>query len=76
MLDNALAIYPTPTADCVSCAFVAPCIEMQTGGDAEEPLARDFRPRPPEALEEGRLGGSTWSMGRGAMPARFKGDDR
>ena len=31
-------------------------------------LARDYRPRPPEELEEGRLGGATWGMGRGAMP--------
>ncbi len=28
----------------------------------------DFRPRAPEILEEGRLGGATWGMGRGAMP--------
>ena len=37
---------------------------------------RDFRARPPEELEEGRLGGSTWGMGRGAMPVRFSDDGR
>lgn len=76
MLDPDLAVYPTPATDCESCAFVAPCIEMQTGGDAENLLTRHFRARPPEKLEEGRLGGSTWGMGRGARPARFTGDDR
>jgi hypothetical protein len=76
MLDPDLAVYPTPAADCVSCAFVAPCIEMQAGGDAEDLLGRDFKARPPETLEEGRLGGSTWGMGRGAMPVRFTGDGR
>ncbi|HEY6567094.1 MAG TPA: hypothetical protein VI341_06200 [Actinomycetota bacterium] len=76
MLDPDLAMYPTPSPDCASCAFVAPCIEMQAGGDAEGLLERDFRARPPETLEEGRLGGSTWGMGRGAMPVRFTGDGR
>jgi hypothetical protein len=76
MLDPALALYPTPAEDCARCPFVAPCIEIQGGNDAEDLLARDFRPRPPEKLEEGRLGGSTWGMGRGAMPARFRDDER
>jgi hypothetical protein len=76
MLDPELAVYPTPAHDCASCAFVAPCIEMQEGSDAEGLLTRDFCSRAPEVLEEGRLGGSTWGMGRGAMPARFRDDDR
>ena len=69
-----VARYPTPAPDCAKCPFLAPCLVMQDGRDAEDLLERDYRPRPPEELEEGRLGGATWGMGRGAMPARFKVD--
>lgn len=72
MLDEGLALYPTPGPGCPSCPFVAPCLAMQDGNDVEAMLARDFRPRPFEELEEGRLGGATWGMGRGAMPG-FRG---
>lgn len=75
MLDPSLALYPTPAPHCVTCLFVAPCMAMQDGHDAEDLLARDYRPRPPEELQEGRLGGATWGIGRGAMPVRF-GDER
>ena len=68
MVDAGLAIYPTPGPDCPSCPFLAPCLAMQDGHDGEDQLHRGFRPRAPEILEEGRLGGATWGMGRGAMP--------
>jgi hypothetical protein len=74
MVDPALAVYPTPAPSCASCPFLAPCLVMQDGHDAEGRLARDFRPRPAEEPQEGRLGGASWSMGRGAMPARFADD--
>lgn len=76
MLDPALALYPTPGPECSKCPFVSPCLAMQDGHDAEDVLARDYRPRPPEELQEGRLGGATWGMGRGAMPVRFSRDER
>lgn len=76
MLDASLPLYPTPGADCSICPFVTPCLAMQSGHDAGDLLAAHFRPRPPERLEEGRLGGATWGMGRGAMPVRFGDDDR
>ncbi|MCU1453517.1 MAG: hypothetical protein JWN46_1663 [Acidimicrobiales bacterium] len=76
MLDPSLALYPTPGPHCPACPFLAPCALMQDGQDAEDLLARDYRPRPPEPLEEGRLGGATWGMGRGAVPPRFANDDR
>jgi len=72
MLDPGLALYPTPGPDCPGCPFLAPCMAMQDGHAAEDVLSRDYRPRPPEELEEGRLGGTTWGMGRGAMPG-FRG---
>ncbi|MBA2282161.1 MAG: hypothetical protein H0W25_13165 [Acidimicrobiia bacterium] len=76
MLAPELALYPTPGPYCPTCPFVAPCMTAQDGEDPEPLLALDFRPRPPEVLQEGRLGGATWGVGRGAMPARFAGDDR
>ena len=68
MVATDLAVYPTPGPDCVGCPFLTPCLAMQDGRDVADVLARDFRPRPDDAPEEGRLGGATWSMGRGAMP--------
>ena len=71
MTDPTLAVYPHPTADnCDRCPYRAPCVTLMQGGDPTAELAAGFRRRGPE-LEEGRLGGSTWSMNRGAAPPRF-----
>ena len=71
MTDPALALYPHPTrANCGACAYREPCLAMNEGGDAAAILASQFRERG-EELEEGRLGGVTWSMNRGAVPPRF-----
>jgi hypothetical protein len=65
-------VEPTPSwAHCRACAFRAPCIAMNRGDDAADLLARDYRLRPPDALEEGRLGGVSWGLGRGAAPPKF-----
>ena len=68
MADPHLAPYPTPGAHCAECTYRAPCLAMQEGDDVEPLLARDYRPRPEEMPEEGRLGAVTWSMNRGAAP--------
>ena len=73
MLD-AVDLRPDPTPDwshCCECPFRAPCIAMNRGEDAEPLLAARYRARPDEALVEGRLGGRTWSTGRGARPNPF-----
>ncbi|MDQ3886708.1 MAG: hypothetical protein M3308_06820 [Actinomycetota bacterium] len=67
--DSGLVAYPTPTPQiCTSCAYRPPCLALNEGGDATGVLAKFYQHRPPEVVEEGRLGGSTWSMGRGAAP--------
>lgn len=71
MLDEHLAAYPTPAAHCVTCPFVAPCLALTEHGDAEAVLTRAYRSRLPEGPVEGRLGGSTWGLGRGAAPPRI-----
>jgi hypothetical protein len=72
MASERATVEPTPVwAHCCACAFRAPCIVMNRGNDASELLARDYRPRPPDDLEEGRLGGVSWSMGRGAAPPKL-----
>jgi hypothetical protein len=69
MLDTAVPIYPTPAPEhCGVCDFRAPCLALNEGDDADAILAADYRARPPEAPEEGRLGAVTWSMSRGAAP--------
>lgn len=75
MVDPVVAVYPTPGAHCLDCAFLSPCTMLQHGQDPTEALVSGFEPRPPEELEEGRLGGATWGMGRGAMPPRFHGEE-
>ncbi len=69
MLDAELSLHPTPGQHCTACSFRPPCLAMQDGHDADPLLREGYRPRPPDDLEEGRLGGATWGMGRGAMPA-------
>ena len=73
MLD-AVDLRPDPTPDwthCRACPFRPPCLAMNRGEDAEPLLAAHYRVRPEEAPVEGRLGGRTWSTGRGARPNPF-----
>jgi hypothetical protein len=72
MLDT--TVRPDPTLDwahCRLCPFRVPCLAMERGDDGAEVLAAHFGVRPEQPHEEGRLGGSTWSRGRGARPPRF-----
>jgi hypothetical protein len=63
---------PTPIwSSCEQCLFRSPCVRLQRGEDASALLATGYERRPPDDLEEGRLGGTSWGMGRGARPKRF-----
>lgn len=73
MLDAGLSSYPAPGAHCRTCAFVAPCLALTERGDAEAVLAEAYRKRDLDEPAEGRLGGSTWGLGRGAAPPRLGG---
>jgi hypothetical protein len=69
MLDPGLVVYPTPAAaHCAACDFRAPCLALNEGADADAIVKTNYRERPPEAPEEGRLGAVTWSTNRGAAP--------
>jgi hypothetical protein len=59
--------------NCPPCPFLGPCRALYDGEDAAPILRAAYRERPPEGLEEGRLGGGAWGMGRGAAPPRFRG---
>jgi hypothetical protein len=75
MLADGLDVVPNPSwAHCARCPFRAPCVALEQGEDVTELLATGYRPRPADVVEEGRLGGGTWSMGRGAAPPRFRRD--
>lgn len=77
MTGPGLAVYPAPSwAACSACLFRPPCIALNTGIDAEAVLATSYRHRPPVEEREGRLGGVTWSIGRGAAPPTFRGGPR
>ena len=72
MLDPAVDVDPTPAwSHCRVCPFRIPCVAMQRGEDAGRLLATGCERRRPEDLEEGRLGGTSWSLGRGARPRRW-----
>jgi hypothetical protein len=74
MLEAAQAAAASPSdANCRPCAFLEPCLAMRAGRDSDFMLRSGYRPRPPDTLEEGRLGGSSWSAGRGAAPLRRRG---
>jgi hypothetical protein len=69
MLAADLVIEPSPEwPHCAHCSFRAPCIAMNRGEDPRAMLATRYRARGPDVLEEGRLGGVSWGMGRGAAP--------
>ena len=69
-----LIVYPSPSlANCAPCPYREPCIALNMGVDPAAILAERYRDRGPEEVEEGRLGGVSWSMNRGARPPRFAG---
>jgi hypothetical protein len=73
MVDVGLVVYPSPSPEhCRPCAYRSPCLAVRSGADAGPILAADYEERPEPALVEGRLGGGTWSMNRGARPPRFE----
>jgi hypothetical protein len=75
MLDPAAATYPSPSDEaCPACRFRAPCEALYAGEDAEAILGEQYRHRSEVAPVQGRLGGVTWSTGRGAAPPRFPSD--
>ena len=64
-----LDVYPSPAPDiCARCSYRSPCLLLNQGLDATAELSRSYRHRPPESVEEGRLGAVTWSINRGAAP--------
>jgi hypothetical protein len=67
-----LAVYPSPEPHvCAQCSYRAPCLILNRGEDPTEELSKCYRHRPAEVVQEGRLGGVTWSMNRGAAPPRW-----
>ncbi len=67
-----LEIYPSPApAVCARCSYRPPCLALNQGGDVGAELSSSYRHRAPEPVQEGRLGGVTWSMNRGAAPPRW-----
>jgi len=74
MTRSDLAVYPNPTEEhCTTCAYRQPCLALNCALDPSAMLASGYRDRGPEEVEEGRLGGVTWSMNRGARPPKFGG---
>jgi hypothetical protein len=67
-------VAPEPSSEnCTPCPFAAPCQAQRAGRDAAPLLRSGYRMRPPDNLDEGRLGGGAWSTGRGAAPPKFGG---
>jgi hypothetical protein len=78
MFAAGVAVYPSPSeAACRRCAFAAPCLALYEGraAEAEAVLTSSYRAKAHADLVEGRLGGVSWSVGRGAAPPRFAGDE-
>ena len=71
--DPQLRLYPNPVwENCSRCDYRQPCKAMYEGTDAAAILATSYRKRSDDEFEPGRLGGSTWSMDRGAIPPTFE----
>lgn len=64
-----LQIYPSPAPEvCSRCLYRTPCLIVNQGQDPAAELSTSYRQRPLDTVQEGRLGGVTWSMNRGAAP--------
>ena len=60
MTDAKVAVPASPAPDiCRRCPFLAPCLVMESGGDAEPMLAARYRRRLPEEFDESGLRTST-----------------
>jgi hypothetical protein len=69
MLNADVALYPSPSPEhCGPCRFRAPCLAMNEGNDPGPILTAAYQQRHFDRPEEGRLGGGSWSMNRGAAP--------
>ena len=72
MTDPGARLYPNPSREnCAACDYVAPCIAMNESASVSAILETSYRTRDERAAEEGRIGGGTWSVDRGAMPPNF-----
>jgi hypothetical protein len=67
MTDPEIEVYPNPAEHCARCAFVAPCVALTKGHDPASATGYRKRPAGAGGLTP-RLGGETWSFGRGAAP--------
>jgi hypothetical protein len=68
-MSSDLQVYPSPGPEaCSRCRYRAPCLIVNQGQDPTAELSKSYRQRPAETMQEGRLGGVTWSMNRGAAP--------
>ncbi|MGH3926564.1 MAG: hypothetical protein ACRDTT_27495, partial [Pseudonocardiaceae bacterium] len=77
MVDPGLQVYPSPSPEhCRDCHYRRPCIALNEGANVGAILGSAYQQRSPEQVEEGRLGGQTWSMNRGAMPMVSRARDR
>ncbi len=57
---------------CARAACTGRRASPSTPAPTPRPCSRPgYRRRPPVVVQEGRLGGATWSMGRGAAPPKF-----
>jgi hypothetical protein len=71
MVETGVTTEPNPAdASCRPCPFLPPCLAMRAGRDSEFLLRSGYRQRPADIPEEGRLGGASWGMGRGAAAFR------
>ena len=69
--DPEVRIYPNPSPEnCGACAYLSPCMAMNEGASASAILETFYRKRG-DGTEEGRIGGTTWTVDRGAMPPYF-----
>jgi hypothetical protein len=72
MTDPGVRLYPNPSREnCAGCDYVTPCIAMNESASVSAILETSFRTRDERAAEGGRIGRSTWSVDRGAMPPSF-----
>jgi hypothetical protein len=65
--------YPSPTPEhCAPCVFRAPCMAKDSGGDVPALLAAGYN-QSLDCVPIGKIGATSWSVGRGAAPPKIGG---
>jgi hypothetical protein len=71
MISPELRVYPNPSDEnCARCLFQSPCMALMEGENPNTIFEQSLWKKA-GSPDQGRLGGASWSVGRGSAPPRW-----